>query len=61
MDRMLDGLTVIAPQTLRTAPVEARYQHPHKRSAKAERRVVCPPGVACWHDQCHDLTVLAAL
>lgn len=61
MKRMFDGLPVIPPRGLATATPDVRYQHPHKRSAKAERRVVCPPGVACWHDQCHDLTVLAAL
>lgn len=58
MKRMFDGLTVIPPRGLATAPIDVRYEHPHKPSTKAARRVVCPPGVACWHDQCHDLAAL---
>lgn len=54
MTGICDGAVLVPAGELARATTEPRYVHPHKPSAKAERRVVCPPDAPpCWHDQCH--------
>ena len=58
MNGILDGIEVIPAGELADAPTGTKYRHPHKPS-KRDKAVVCPPGVGCWHDQCHPVATSA--